>query len=88
MKNRSFKMTNTTSVIRNMINHFLRNLSNYVSNSVAKIADCVDKNEFEGKMIWFGEKFNIFQLSNFKTYVRVNSTVLSYEHTSLYFTIY
>ena len=92
MKNRSFKMTNTTSVILNMINHFLRNLfffyKNYVSNSVAKIVDCLDKNKFEGKMIWFGEKSNIVHLSNFKTYVRFYSTVLSYKHTSLYFTIY
>ena len=39
-------------------------------------------------MIWFGEKFSIFHLSNFKTYVRVNSSVLSYKHIDLHFTIH
>ena len=39
-------------------------------------------------MIWFGEKFNRFHLSNFKTYVRVNSSVLSYKHIDLHFTIH
>ena len=39
-------------------------------------------------MIWFGEKFNRFHLSNFKIYVRVNSSVLSYKHINLHFTIH
>ena len=39
-------------------------------------------------MIWFGEKFNRFHLSNFKTYARVNSSVLSYKHINLHFTMH